>query len=200
MFDIGWTELLVVAVIAIIVVGPKDLPGMLRTVGQTIGRLRRMATEFQGTFNDALKEAERQAGVDEMRKEVESVGNFDPLSDLKKSIEIDKDPSAKKIAKDTQTDGAELADTSSAEPKSVPKKPETGSIATSEPAAAPAPSKSTKSAPTPAPSKSATAPASSKPKRTRTAAAKKPATAQKKPAARKTPAAKKKAVAGDGEA
>ncbi len=88
MFDIGWTELLVVAMVAILVVGPKDLPRMLRTFGQTIGKVKKMANEFQSTFNDALKEAEIQADVDDMRKQVEAVGNFDPLGDLKKSIEV----------------------------------------------------------------------------------------------------------------
>lgn len=90
MFDIGWTEILVIVSVAIIVVGPKDLPRMLRTVGQTIGKVRRMSREFQSTFNDAIREAEKQADIADMKKTVESVGNFNPLGDLKKSIEDDK--------------------------------------------------------------------------------------------------------------
>ncbi|WP_417683936.1 Sec-independent protein translocase protein TatB [Roseibium sp.] len=90
MFDIGWTELLVIACVAIIVVGPKDLPRMLRGLGQTIGKLRRMSREFQSTFNDAIREAEKQADIADMKKQVEEVGNFNPLGDLKKSIETDK--------------------------------------------------------------------------------------------------------------
>ena len=90
MFDVGWTELLVIAVVAIIVVGPKDLPRMLRAFGQTVGKMRRMANEFQSTFNDALKEAEREADILDMKKAAEDaargVQNFDPLGDLKKSI------------------------------------------------------------------------------------------------------------------
>lgn len=70
MFDIGWSELLVIAVIAVVVVGPKDLPRMLRTVGKTVGKMRRMANDFQRQFNDALKEAE----IDEIKKSVEAVG------------------------------------------------------------------------------------------------------------------------------
>lgn len=89
MFDIGWTELLVIASVAIIVVGPKDLPRMLRTLGQTLGKVRRMSREFQSTFNDALKEAEQQADIADMKKQVEDAGNFNPLGDLKKSIEED---------------------------------------------------------------------------------------------------------------
>ncbi|QFR32532.1 Sec-independent protein translocase protein TatB [Ancylobacter sp. TS-1] len=58
MFDIGWTELLVVGVVALVVIGPKELPRVLRTVGQGVNKLRRMAGEFQGQFNEALREAE----------------------------------------------------------------------------------------------------------------------------------------------
>jgi len=100
MFDIGWTELIVVAVVMILVVGPKDLPRMLRTFGQTVGKVRRMAGEFQSTFNDALREAEKQADIADMKAQVEKAANFDPLGDIKKSIEDD--ASGKKTASGTQ--------------------------------------------------------------------------------------------------
>jgi len=58
MFDIGWSELVVIAVVALIAIGPKELPGVLRTVGQWMGKVRRMAAEFQGQFNEAMREAE----------------------------------------------------------------------------------------------------------------------------------------------
>lgn len=90
MFDLGWTELLVIACVAIIVVGPKDLPRMLRSLGQTIGKVKRMSREFQSTFNDALREAEREADISDMKKQVEEVGNFNPLGDLKKTLEEEK--------------------------------------------------------------------------------------------------------------
>lgn len=66
MFDIAWTEFLVVAVVALVVVGPRDLPGLLRTVGKTISSLKRMAGEFQGQFNEAMREAE----LDDLKREV----------------------------------------------------------------------------------------------------------------------------------
>lgn len=58
MLDIGWTELLVVGVVALVVIGPNELPRVLRTAGQGVRKLRRMAGEFQGQFNEALREAE----------------------------------------------------------------------------------------------------------------------------------------------
>jgi sec-independent protein translocase protein TatB len=83
MFDIGWSELLVIAVVAIVVVGPKDLPRALRTVGQWTAKTKRMAREFQNQFNEALREAE----LDSVKKEVESISRIDPLADAKKDID-----------------------------------------------------------------------------------------------------------------
>jgi sec-independent protein translocase protein TatB len=91
MFDIGWSELLVIAVVAIIVVGPRDLPRMLRTVGQSVGKVRRMAGDFRSQFDDALKEAE----LDDLKKDVDSLRSLNPANALKKEIgsinEIGKD-------------------------------------------------------------------------------------------------------------
>ena len=64
MFDIGWTEMMVIAVLAIIVIGPKDLPGMLRTIGKWTGRARALAREFQSSLDEVAREAE----LDEIKK------------------------------------------------------------------------------------------------------------------------------------
>jgi sec-independent protein translocase protein TatB len=66
MFDIGWSELLIIAVMALIVVGPKDLPVLLRTVGRYVGIVRRQAAEFRAQFDEALRESE----LDQIRKDV----------------------------------------------------------------------------------------------------------------------------------
>jgi sec-independent protein translocase protein TatB len=58
MFDIGWSELLVIGMVALVVIGPKELPTVLRTVGQWMTKIRRMASEFQGQFQEAMREAE----------------------------------------------------------------------------------------------------------------------------------------------
>ena len=82
MFDIGWSELLIVAVIAIIVVGPRDLPRMLRTLGQYTRKMRSMAGEFKSQFNDALEEAD----IADIKKDVESLRSMDPLKGVKDEI------------------------------------------------------------------------------------------------------------------
>src|SRR5512134_795369 len=69
MFDIGWSELLVIAVVAIVVVGPRELPKLMRTFGYYAGKLRRAAAEFRRQFDDAMREAE----LDEVKKAIESV-------------------------------------------------------------------------------------------------------------------------------
>lgn len=82
MFEIGWLELLVIAVVLIVVVGPKDLPGMLRTFGRTTSQLRRMAGDFRRQFDDALREAE----IDEVRKTAADLKKLDPTADIRKAM------------------------------------------------------------------------------------------------------------------
>ena len=84
MFDIGWTEMVVVVVLAIIVIGPKDLPKLIRTIGQWTGRARALAREFQSSIDDIAKEAE----LDEIKKGIETATKFD----IKKEIENSIDP------------------------------------------------------------------------------------------------------------
>jgi sec-independent protein translocase protein TatB len=82
MFDIGWTEMLVIAVVMIVVVGPKDLPKMLRTFGKTTAKLRAMAGDFQKQFNEALKEAE----LDDVKKSVDELRGLNPASQIRKQL------------------------------------------------------------------------------------------------------------------
>lgn len=82
MFDIGLPELLMVAVVLILVVGPKDLPPMLRSFGRTVKKYRSMANDFKSQFNDALDESE----LDELRQTVADVKSYNPLTQLKDSV------------------------------------------------------------------------------------------------------------------
>ena len=91
MFDIGWSELVVIGVVALIAIGPKELPGVLRTVGQYMGKVRRMASEFQGQFQEAMREAEMadiKKSVDEMTESAtKNFTDFDPIGSVRKEIE-----------------------------------------------------------------------------------------------------------------
>lgn len=82
MFDIGWTEMLVIAIVLIVVVGPKDLPNMLRTFGRTTAKLRSMAADFQKQFNEALKEAD----LDDVKKSVDSLRGLNPAAEIRKQL------------------------------------------------------------------------------------------------------------------
>ena len=83
MLDIGWSELLVVAIVAIVVVGPKDLPKLMRTFGFYAGKVRRMAADFQRQFNEAIAESE----ADEVRKNLESIkSNLGPAPNLNEPL------------------------------------------------------------------------------------------------------------------
>jgi sec-independent protein translocase protein TatB len=79
-FGIGYTELLVVAVVAIIVVGPKDLPRVLRAIGRMTAKMRGMAREFQGHLDSAMRET----GFDEVKKDLQSIRN--PVAGLKEDL------------------------------------------------------------------------------------------------------------------
>jgi sec-independent protein translocase protein TatB len=82
MLEVGWSEILVIALILIIVVGPKDLPGMLRTFGRMASRVRGMANEFKGQFDQALREAE----LDDVRKGLSEVNKINPANSLRDAI------------------------------------------------------------------------------------------------------------------
>ena len=82
MFDLGWTELLFIAVVAIIVIGPKDLPRALRAVGHWTGKARRMAGDFQRQFNEAIREAD----LDDVKKQVTDIGRIDPIGKVREEI------------------------------------------------------------------------------------------------------------------
>jgi len=83
MLDLGWPELLVVALVLIIVVGPKDLPAMLRTFGRTTKKLRTMAGEFRSQFDEALKEAE----LDDVREAITDAQKLNPKNMLKDVVD-----------------------------------------------------------------------------------------------------------------
>jgi len=191
MFDLGWTELLVIGIVALIVVGPKDLPGMFRTVGNFVGKAKRMARDFSRAMNEAADEA----GVGDVKRSLDAATNpmKTAMDEARKSTEgftartmagpkpktepgPERDEMVEKIRKRTAEVGAErLAKEAEAEAAATAESPAT-------PAAKPAPAKKP-AAKKPAAKKPATAKAGS----TKTTA-KKPAAAKAtsgKPATRK---------------
>ncbi|XHE14586.1 Sec-independent protein translocase protein TatB [Agrobacterium deltaense] len=82
MLDIGWSELLVIAVVLIVVVGPKDLPPMIRAFGKTMAGLRKMAGDFRTQFDEALKEAD----MDDVRQTISDVRNLNPTNSLRDAM------------------------------------------------------------------------------------------------------------------
>src|SRR5690606_10070017 len=116
MLDIGWTELLFIGIVLIVVVGPKDLPPMRRAFGRMTSNLRKMAGEFRTQCDEALRETE----MDEVRKTIADAQKLNPSgahrdainplrkmgqdirSDLEKSTRADKAPDAKKTDVEAQ--------------------------------------------------------------------------------------------------
>jgi len=89
MFDIGWSELVVIAVVALIAIGPKELPGVLRMVGQWMGKARKMASEFQGQFNEAMREAEMEdvkKAFDDIKETASGFSKNNILTSLTKDV------------------------------------------------------------------------------------------------------------------
>src|ERR1700743_2750683 len=89
MFDIGWSEIAVIAVVALIAIGPKELPGVLRMVGQWMGKARKMSSEFQGQFQEAMREAEManlKKSFDEVREAASGLAGGNLMTSLQKDV------------------------------------------------------------------------------------------------------------------
>src|ERR1700686_1045587 len=89
MFDIGWSEIALIAVVALIAIGPKELPGVLRMVGQWMGNARKMASEIQGPFQEAMREAEMadlKKSFDEVKEAASGFTGGNIMSSLQKDV------------------------------------------------------------------------------------------------------------------
>jgi sec-independent protein translocase protein TatB len=130
MFDIGWSEFLVIAVVALLVIGPKELPGVLRMVGQWMGKARKMAAEFQGQFQEAMREAE----MADLKK------TFDDVKDAATGFTTDnvmtslqKDVGEALRIDDIDKPAVSATETPAIEPPVTPTTPEISRIETPEP-------------------------------------------------------------------
>ena len=118
MFDISWTEFLLIGIVALVVIGPKELPGVMRTIGQYTRKIRGMATDFQNQFQEAMREAEMadlKKQVDDMASDIKS---YDPLKSVREDIETAGKDIEKSITAASETKLVE--DKPNLDPASVP--------------------------------------------------------------------------------
>ena len=85
MFDLGWAEMAVIMLVALVVIGPKDLPKVARTIGQWTGKARALARDFQRSLDDMAREAE----LDEIKKSIDKVGNTSLRQVVKDAVDPD---------------------------------------------------------------------------------------------------------------
>lgn len=115
MFDIGWSELFVIAIVALIVIGPKDLPQAFRLVGQWVAKARAMAREFQGHVDELMRETQ----VDEMKREFQELSRPPELEGLEDELMAGRAPAAKRVTTPSELAPGELpAEPKPDEPKS----------------------------------------------------------------------------------
>jgi sec-independent protein translocase protein TatB len=83
MIDLSWSHILLVVIVALVVVGPKDLPKLMRTVGRWMGKARQMAEQFRKSFDDMTREAE----LDELRAEIEALRTGRPFAGVMRDLQ-----------------------------------------------------------------------------------------------------------------
>jgi sec-independent protein translocase protein TatB len=82
MLDFSWTHILIVLIVALVVVGPKDLPKLMRVIGQWVGKARAMADQFRKSFDEMARQSE----LDELRAEIEALRGHRPLADIDRKL------------------------------------------------------------------------------------------------------------------
>lgn len=127
MFDFAWSELMLIGLVALIVIGPKDLPRVLRTAGKWVSQARAVAREFQGSIDQMIRESE----LEDVRREVEKVASTDIGHEIEKSIDP-KGELQSALTPPELTDG-----TTPAPAPAEPAPPANGAIEALEPPAAP---------------------------------------------------------------
>src|SRR6266404_346664 len=125
MLDIGWSELVLIGVVALVAIGPKELPGVLRMVGQWMGKARKMAAEFQGQFQEAMREAEM-ADLKKSFDEVKEAATGFTSGNIMTSLEQDVGNALR--IDDIDKPAAAAADTPALDPPVTPTTPATSKI------------------------------------------------------------------------
>lgn len=109
MFDISWSELLILGVVTLVFVGPKELPTLMRTLGKYAGVVRRHANEFKSQFDAAMREADLEAMRDEVQKMQTSINNevmraTEHVDDASKLARVEPPSTANTMASETSSD------------------------------------------------------------------------------------------------
>jgi sec-independent protein translocase protein TatB len=130
MFDLGWTEILIIAVIALIVIGPKDLPSVLKNVAYWVRKARGLGREFQRGVDDLVREAE----LDDVQKEIKTFSRgdlgrkiektIDPTGSIKRSLKVDEPAKARTVEKPVVPETVAPAVTERAAPTVTGQEPE----------------------------------------------------------------------------
>jgi sec-independent protein translocase protein TatB len=100
MFDLSWSHIMIVVVVALIAIGPKDLPIAIRTVGKWIGKARALARDFQDSMTELAKEAD----LDKVKQELDEFTRYDPAEEMKKAAGIDDAELAKILPPEQELD------------------------------------------------------------------------------------------------
>ena len=123
MFDIGWQELFIVAVLALLVIGPKDLPRALRTMGKWVRKARALARDFQGGLDDVMREAD----LDDLKNQMDSASGLDIGKEIENVIDPTGDISRDMDMSDIEIDlgtaagaGSDSTAAAEAEPEQAP--------------------------------------------------------------------------------
>ena len=85
MFDLAWSEIALIVVVALVVIGPKDLPDAVRGAARGIAKLRRMAGEFQGHLDEVVREAK----LEDVRDQIRDIRNFDVRGEIERAVDRD---------------------------------------------------------------------------------------------------------------
>jgi sec-independent protein translocase protein TatB len=148
MFDIGWSEFVVIGVVALIVIGPKELPGVLRAIGHWTTKIRRMAGEFQSQFQEAMREAE----MADLKKQVDGLSDAAKGLNSLDALDLDVTKWEPKTNSTPTANSTNTEPAAEATPDTAAAPPETQSVAAPvEPAAAGVPEPSPAQSPAAAP-------------------------------------------------
>jgi sec-independent protein translocase protein TatB len=134
MIDLSWSHILIVLVVALVVVGPKDLPRLMRMVGQWLGKARAMADQFRKSFDEMARQAE----LDELRQEIQALRNERPFASLEQTLHEpilppEPAPDAAPLIETAEPDAVPQLETAEPLVLDVEHEPETHDVAPAEP-------------------------------------------------------------------